>query len=129
MFQLDLKSRKPIYEQIVDKFKELIISGVLKPDEKIPSVRDLAKQLTTNPNTIQKAYRELEYQGFIYSVQGLGSFTSYPDDTIDVSKVKELKEIIENSLHELLYMGVAPKELEDFIHNITTSWKGGKNND
>lgn len=129
MFQLDLKSRKPIYEQITDKFKELIISGVLEPDEKIPSVRDLAKQLTTNPNTVQKAYRELEYQGFIYSVQGLGSFTSYPDDTINAAKVQELKEDIQSSINELLYMGVAPQELKNFIHNIMTSWEGGKNND
>lgn len=125
MFQLDLKSRKPIYEQIVDKFKELIISGVLKPNEKIPSVRELAKQLTINPNTIQKAYRELEYQGYIYSVQGLGSFTSYPDDTMDVVKVKDLKESIQSNIYELLYMGIVPRELKDFIDSILSSWEGG----
>ena len=68
MINLDLKSRVPIYEQLVDKVKQLIIQGVLKPDEKLPSVRSLAQELTINPNTIQKAYRELEREGYIYSL-------------------------------------------------------------
>ncbi len=129
MFQLDLKNGKPIYEQIVDKFKEFIITGVLKPDEKIPSVRDLAKQLTINPNTIQKAYRELEYQGYVYSVQGLGSFTSSPDKILDTNKVDHLKEQINNNICELLYMGFEPDEMEKYIKNILSSWKGGRQND
>ncbi|HBQ26608.1 MAG TPA: GntR family transcriptional regulator, partial [Syntrophomonas sp.] len=70
MFELDFRSRIPIYEQLVDKIIELIINNVLKPDEQLPSVRVLASELTINPNTIQKAYRELEYQGYIYSVPG-----------------------------------------------------------
>lgn len=73
MFELDLRSRKPIYEQLVEKLKELIINEVLKPDEQLPSVRALAQQLTINPNTIQKAYRELETQRYIYSVKGRGA--------------------------------------------------------
>ncbi len=66
MFDLDIRSRKPIYEQLVDKLKELIIHEVFKADQKLPSVRLLAKELTINPNTIQKAYRELEHQNYIY---------------------------------------------------------------
>ncbi len=130
MFQLDLKNRKPIYEQIVENYKELIINGILKPDEKMPSVRDLAKQLTINPNTIQKSYRELEYQGYIYSVKGLGSFVSERSDSI-IDRVKEenLKEQIKSSTWELLYMGVKPKDLEIFFKHIMSSWKGGKHND
>ncbi len=129
MFQLNLKNGKPIYEQIVDKFKELIINGIVKPDDKIPSVRDLAKQLTINPNTIQKAYRELEYQGYIYSVQGLGSFISRPDQILDGNKVEHLKKQIHNNIYELLYMGIKPEEMEGYIKNIFASWKGGKHND
>ena len=72
MFELDVRSRKPIYEQLVDKLKELIMNEILKPDEQLPSVRTLAQELTINPNTIQKAYRELEAQGFIYSLKGKG---------------------------------------------------------
>ena len=76
MFQLDLKSRTSIYEQIVDNIKELILSGVLRAEDKLPSVRELSKTLTVNPNTTQKAYRELEYQGFVYTVSGLGTFVA-----------------------------------------------------
>lgn len=130
MFQLDLKNRKPIYEQIVENFKELIINRVLKPDEKIPSVRDLAKQLTINPNTIQKSYRELENQGYIYSVKGLGSFISERSHLeIDKTKEKNLKEQIKSSTLELLYMGTNPNNLEAFIKQIISSWRGGEQND
>ena len=70
MIQVDVRSRVPIYEQIVNSFKEMTVSGVLLPDEKIPSVRELAKEMTINPNTIQKAYQELERQGIIYMKRG-----------------------------------------------------------
>ena len=74
MFELDLRNRKPIYEQLIDKFKQLIISELLMRDEQLPSVRALAQELSINPNTIQKAYRELETQGYIYSIKGKGSY-------------------------------------------------------
>ncbi|NMA15033.1 MAG: GntR family transcriptional regulator, partial [Clostridia bacterium] len=76
MFQLDFRDRRPIYEQIKDNIKELIISGILKPDERIPSIRELAQTLTINPNTIQKAYKDLEAEGFIYSVRAKGNFVA-----------------------------------------------------
>ena len=72
MFEIDLKSRKSIYEQVTDNLKELIATEVLSSDEKLPSVRAMSKMLTVNPNTVQKAYRELEYQGYIYTASGLG---------------------------------------------------------
>lgn len=72
MFELDVRSRKPIYEQLTDKVKEMILHGILQVDEQLPSVRTLSQQLTVNPNTIQKAYRELEREGYIYSLQGKG---------------------------------------------------------
>ena len=76
MIQLDLKSRKSIYEQIMDGFKELITRGVLHAGDKLPSVRELSRTLTVNPNTIQKAYRQLEADRYIYTVSGLGCFVS-----------------------------------------------------
>lgn len=76
MFELDVRSRKPIYEQLTDKVKEMILHGILQTDEQLPSVRTLSQQLTVNPNTIQKAYRELEREGYIYSLQGKGSFVA-----------------------------------------------------
>lgn len=118
MFDLDLRSRKPIYEQLVDKFKELIISEVLAPDEKLPSVRTLAQQLTINPNTIQKAYRELERQGFIYSVQGKGNFVQPLTDQANEAEIKKIKELLRQKIKELLYLGVSKQELYALIDEV-----------
>ncbi|MDR0670741.1 MAG: GntR family transcriptional regulator [Oscillospiraceae bacterium] len=79
MFTLDLRSRKAIYEQIMDNLRDLILAGVLPPEAKLPSVRELAESLTINPNTVQKAYRELENLGYVYSASGLGTFVSEPE--------------------------------------------------
>lgn len=76
MFILDLKSRVPIYEQLKNKTLELIMAGVLEQDSQLPSVRSLARDLGVNPNTIQKAYQDMEKEGIIYSVAGKGSFVS-----------------------------------------------------
>lgn len=76
MIILDYQDRRPIYEQIVEKFQILIVQGVLEADSQMPSVRKLAMELSINPNTIQRAYTELEKQGFIYPVKGKGNFVS-----------------------------------------------------
>ena len=74
MIIIDYSDKRPIYEQIIDRVETLIVTGVLEPDEKLPSVRSLAVELSINPNTIQRAYMELEREGFIYSVKGRGNF-------------------------------------------------------
>ena len=74
MIQLNYGDAKPIYEQIKQRYKDLILNGVLKENDKIPSVRELASSLAINPNTIQKAYKELELEGYIYSVKAKGCF-------------------------------------------------------
>ena len=76
MITIDYQSRVPLYEQIVERFQLLILKGVLKPDDQMPSVRSLALKLSINPNTIQKAYAQLEQQGYIYPVKGRGNFVS-----------------------------------------------------
>ena len=79
MIVLDYRDRRPLYEQVTEKLEELMFSGVLPPDSRLPSVRSMATELSINPNTIQRAYAEyaeLERQGYIYSVQGKGSFVS-----------------------------------------------------
>lgn len=86
MIWIDYTDATPIYEQIVTKYKNLIVRGVLAPNEKMPSVRSLAMELSINPNTIQKAYAELERQGFVYTVKGRGNFVA------DNSGLKEMKE-------------------------------------
>ena len=72
MILLDYKDRRPIYEQVVAKLEELMLLGVMKENEPLPSVRSLAMELSINPNTIQRAYVELERQGYIYTVKGKG---------------------------------------------------------
>ena len=74
MFQINLRSQQSIYEQIIDNIKELIIRGVLEEDSELPSIRELSRSLTVNPNTVQKAFKELEREGFIYKVKGRGTF-------------------------------------------------------
>ena len=76
MIHLDYRDARPIYTQIIDGFREQIAAGILRPGEKLPSVRDLASELAINPNTIQRSYRQLELEGWIVSMQGKGSFVS-----------------------------------------------------
>ena len=89
MISINYRDSRPVYEQIVDGFKKLIVTGLIKKDEKMPSVREFAAQYAINPNTIQRAYRDLENEGYIYSVPGRGSFV------VDVNEVsgKHLAEI------------------------------------
>ena len=105
MFQLDFSDRRPIYEQIKEKFEELIIKGVLKENEKIPSVRELALKLAINPNTIQKAYRELENDGFIYSVKAKGSFVAPKSAAAKKSDNTELLEEFKALVSRLKFVG------------------------
>lgn len=108
MFQLDLKSRVSIYQQIVDQVKELIVAGILNPGDKLPSVRDLARTLTVNPNTIQKAFRDLEYQGYVTTSPGLGTYVAKPDFLEpDPRKLESLKAQLERNMKELLYLGLS----------------------
>ncbi|MFA7660234.1 MAG: GntR family transcriptional regulator [Anaerovoracaceae bacterium] len=119
MFQLDLKSRASIYEQIVDNIKELIIADVLSAEEKLPSVRELSKTLTVNPNTIQKAYRELEYQGFIYTVSGLGTFVSAAaDKEVDAKRVGEVTEELRRSIRELRFLGLPQEQVSMLLKDL-----------
>ncbi|MEG1773320.1 MAG: GntR family transcriptional regulator [Oscillospiraceae bacterium] len=93
MFSIDTRSRMPIYEQLGQNIIELVASGALAPDDQLPSVRSLARELGVNPNTVQKAYQELETQGFIYQAMGRGSFIA-PGDALRASLVeKKLAEL------------------------------------
>ncbi|MED3563186.1 GntR family transcriptional regulator [Bacillus xiapuensis] len=129
MFELDIRSRKPIYEQLVDKMKELIMNEVVKPDEQLPSVRSLATELSINPNTIQKAYRELETQGFIYSVKGKGSFVSPNNQVKDNEKIAEVKKELEKLIIEALYLGIQAREIIELIKDLDAAKGGGESND
>ena len=82
MIVIDYHDKRPIYEQIVDRFQMLILNGGLEPDEQLPSVRSLAVDLSINANTIQRAYSELERRGLIYSVKGRGNFVSSQKEVV-----------------------------------------------
>ena len=90
MITLDYADRRPIYEQVMEKMKDLILLGVLETDSQLPSVRELAMDLSINPNTVQRAYAELERQGVIYCVKGRGNFVAGTDGLKDKQK-EELK--------------------------------------
>ena len=110
MICLNYRDSRPIYEQIKDGLKKLIVSGAMAPDEKLPSVRALAQQLSINPNTIQRAYNELENEGYIYSIAGKGSFAA-GDALADEGRKQELMEKVRELAAELRYLGVSEDEL------------------
>ena len=102
MFQIDAMSRQPVYEQLIDQIEHFILAGLLNPNDKIPSVRNLAVQLSVNPNTIQRAYAVLEQQGFIYPIKGRGNFVSP-----DLKMMEEKKKLYYGELSKLVHQGKA----------------------
>ena len=110
MLTLNYRDSEPIYGQIKNGLKKLIVTGAIGTDEKLPSVRALATQLSINPNTIQRAYNELEGEGYIYSVPGKGSFATGDPDA-DASRREELWDKARELLAELRYLGVTQEEL------------------
>ena len=121
MFAINYRDSRPIYEQIMDELRKLIISGVFAPDEKLPSVRELAQTLAINPNTIQRAYRELELSGYIYSVAGKGNFAAGRHEVDEGRKAELLRQLAETA-QELRFLGVSEEEL-------AANLKGGSNDD
>ena len=127
MFQIDLKSHKSIQEQISDNFKELMVTGVLSPDEKLPSVRELSKMITVNPNTVQKAYTKLEEQGYIYVVKGKGSFVSNVDKMrVDEKELEKIVKVLREDINKLYYTGISMEKAKRIIEDILNErgeWK------
>lgn len=117
MISLNYRDSRPIYEQIEDGLRKLIVTGALGADEKLPSVRALAAQLAINPNTIQRAYNELEGEGYIYSVPGKGSFAS-ANAGADEARRRELLGKVRELLAELRYLGVSQQELADLVKEV-----------
>ena len=117
MISVNTRDPRPIYLQIKENLIRLILTGVLQTDEKLPSVRELAGSLAINPNTIQRAYRELESEGFVYSVAGRGSFVA-PLSEIDqgrhAAKLAEFKA----AARELMNLGTARDELEKLLAEL-----------
>lgn len=117
MILIDYKDTRPIYEQVVERFKTLMLKGAMQPDEQMPSVRNLAMELSINPNTIQKAYAELERQGFIYTVKGRGSFVSGDGSLVEKRKREYIDQILA-LVKEVLEIGLTKQELVFEIENL-----------
>lgn len=114
MFSINYRDPRPIYEQVKDNLKRSIITGILKPEDKIPSVRDAAGELAINPNTIQKAYRELENEGYIYSVVGKGSFVAECDNAIENLKIDLFRQL-DKTVRDLKHLHVSVTEICEHI--------------
>lgn len=111
MLTLNYRDSRPIYEQIKDGLRRMIVTGAMAQDEKLPSVRALATQLSINPNTIQRAYRELEAEGYILSMPGKGSFVA---DATDLERQKRLdaEQALRQALADLRALGCSAEELD-----------------
>lgn len=119
MIAIDYQNRKPIYEQIVEKFQKLILKEILPSGSQMPSVRSLAVELSINPNTIQKAYMTLEQNGYIYSIKGRGTFVA------ESTELKEQKK--ESFLKKIKELVIEAKELEvledECMNMFKNCWK------
>ena len=104
----------------------MIIREVLQPDEQLPSVRTLAKQLTINPNTIQKAYHELENQGYIYSILGKGSFVSPLTPNLNSEKLKALEKELVKIISEMMFLGLKKEDIMVIVHQAGNIVRGGE---
>ncbi len=118
MIVLDYRDSRPLYQQVKDSLRRMMLTGLLEPDEKLPSVRSLATQLAINPNTIQRAYAELEAEGYIYSVAGRGSFVSAGDGE-HLRRIAELTGRLVPPLEELKSLGYTREQL-------LVLWEGGE---
>lgn len=110
MLTLNYRDSRPIYGQIKDGLRRMIVTGALEPDERLPSVRSMAMDLAINPNTIQRAYAELEAEGFIYSVPGKGSFAARQRKS-DPDRQAELVRRLRELAAELRYLGLTDQEI------------------
>ena len=118
MINIDYKNKQSIYEQVVSGIKDLIISEILRTDEKLPSVRELSISLTINPNTVQKAYKQLEAEGYIYSVAGKGNFVSPVSDLKDVKEIENLYTAVRKAVQNLMYLGEDKQSILNLVNNI-----------
>ncbi|MBQ9922801.1 MAG: GntR family transcriptional regulator [Clostridia bacterium] len=124
MINIDFRDRHPIYEQLINSVKELVMKGVLTEDEQLPSVRALAAELGINPNTIQKAYTELERQGVTYTVSGKGCFVAKSSNSILEAKKREILKKLENTAREAAELSIGFEYLEEALKK---GYYGGNN--
>lgn len=114
MFQINYRDARPIYEQVKDGFKKMITQHLIAADEKLPSVREIAGTLAINPNTIQRAYRELEQEGYVYTIVGKGSFVA-ACPVLEPEYREALLKRLDMVVEELMYFKMTPEEIAGHI--------------
>lgn len=125
MIQIDPRSSTPIYEQIIQQLKELCLKGIMKPGDKLPSVRELATIIIANPNTVSKAYKELERDGVIETLRGRGTYISEnAKKTLVEGKMTMIKEQLKQLIIDAHYAGVELEKLQEWIKEISADVKG-----
>lgn len=117
---IDYNDRRPIYEQVIDRFEQLILCGALTADSAMPSVRSLAMELSINPNTIQRAYQELERNGFIYSIKGKGSFVCDIREISDTKRNEVLDELTK-CVEKAKLIGISKEEIHTIVKKVMES--------
>ena len=119
MLHVDVKSSKPIYEQIKDQIKEGIIKGIFQPGDKLPSVRELSTMLTINPNTVSKAYQELEREKAIETVRGRGTFIAEDyRPQLDEKRLQEISDLLRKVVVEAHYLGLSKQKVEQMLDGL-----------
>ncbi len=117
MIVLDYRDGRPLYEQITERFEELMFQEILTENMKLPSVRSLATELSINPNTIQRAYAELEHRGYIYSVKGKGSFVA-EGSRLRNKRKNAWEASFDQTVKEGLQLGIAPGEMRERLEQV-----------
>jgi GntR family transcriptional regulator len=123
-FDVNPRSDVPIYQQLVDGVKKAVARGILAPGDKLPSVRELAGRIAINPNTIAKAYQEMEREGIIETLRGRGSFIAEVQArSIDrEEKKRRMREMLEKVLVEAYYMQMEEEEVLAMVEEIIREW-------
>ena len=123
MISLDYRDKRPIYEQVVEKLEKLIVCGALESNTRLPSVRTLALELSVNPNTIQRAYAQLEQDGYLYTVTGRGNYVT-SEAELKKGRIQAVLKEFEEALVKARETKVPRKELEALLDRIYLSKEG-----
>lgn len=115
MFVIDPRSKAPLYEQLAQQLRRQIAMGILAPDEPLPSVRQLSGELGINPNTIQKAYRQMEQEGLIYSRAGKGNFVTPAVDEQRLKQQEDQLRVLKTEIVRAKEMGIAADQIRELI--------------
>lgn len=118
MIHLDMHDPRPMYEQVADQMETLAARGILEEDMKLPSVRQMAIELSLNPNTVQKAYGELLNRGVVYSVRGKGNFIASDCGSIRKKKLEEIRKSVGELMRQARELGATVQQCNELLQSL-----------